>query len=533
MGTQRYLSDKAFLKAIVATAFLVAVALGAWAQLLPRERYEKEVKQSDNNFIVIPMEEEGIALVRGKNKYKEGNRLREIILLDTSLKETWQSDLEVKSSYDMVGYEYGNHHIYLLFREGSADSREFILASVNVIDHSVNQFEIKHEFLLRPIHFTAVGGNVVFGGYVSTEPAVMLYETSKKVLKVIPGFFLKDTELLDVRPNKNNTFNTLLVERNSLDKRHLVLKTFDAHGGLLLEDEIEIDKDVNILTGITSSLKREELILLGTYTIGTGREAVGFYSTLADPFTDQKIHYTPFTDLSALLGYLPAKRASRIKERSKERDEAGKTTGYKAYVLPIRIEENEDGFYLLSEMYDPASTTGRSPRNSYFNPYYGYGYSPYGNNPFTNRYSNSPYTFNNSSQNTSAKMIESVLTLFDGRGKLVWDTSLQYDNVKRYATEQISDFTIKDGLAFLSYSNESKIIVNTGSVNMEPELDTLGITLKYPTDLIRNEADDDSGMRYWYGGFSFVWGYQSIKNTGEKTEDPVRYVFYINKFEAE
>ncbi len=38
MGTQRYLSDKAFLKAIVATAFLVAVALGAWAQLLPRER---------------------------------------------------------------------------------------------------------------------------------------------------------------------------------------------------------------------------------------------------------------------------------------------------------------------------------------------------------------------------------------------------------------------------------------------------------------------------------------------------------------
>ena len=57
--------------------------------------------------------EEGIALVRGQKQVQGGKPLEEIILLDTS--ETWQSDMEVKSSYDMVGYEYGNHHIYLLF----------------------------------------------------------------------------------------------------------------------------------------------------------------------------------------------------------------------------------------------------------------------------------------------------------------------------------------------------------------------------------------------------------------------------------
>ena len=70
-------------------------------------------------------------------------------------------------------------------------------------------------------------------------------------------------------------------------------------GGLLLEDG-EIDKDVNILTGITSGLKREELILLGTYTIGDGRGSGGLLFHMAD-LLPTKIHYTPFTDLSALL----------------------------------------------------------------------------------------------------------------------------------------------------------------------------------------------------------------------------------------
>ncbi|MEP2668982.1 MAG: hypothetical protein ABJH04_08300 [Cyclobacteriaceae bacterium] len=513
--------------------FLTFSGYSVTAQFKALQRYEKDVKLSDNNFTIIPLEKNGIALVREKNKYNSGNRLREVILLDTSLDESWQTDLEVKSSYDLIGYEYGNSLLFLLFREGNVESREFILVSIRVSNHEINQFEIKHEFTLRPTHFTMVGENAIFGGYVANEPAVMLYETSTKLLKVIPGFFLKDTELLDVRANKNNTFNTLLIERNALDKRHLVLKTFDEHGGLLLEDNIEIEKDMNLLTGITSSLKREELILLGTYTEGVGREALGFYSVLVDPFSEQSINYIPFVSLNMLLDYLPSKRVSKIREKSKERSEQGKSPDYKAHVLPIRIEENEDGFYLLSEMYDPSSSSGRSPRGSYNNPFYGYGYSPYNYGPFTNRYSNSPYSFNNSNQNTSAKMIESVLALFDNQGKLIWDNSLKYDNVKRYITEQISDFSVKDELVFLSYKNESKIHVSTSSMILEPEIDTLGIPLKNPSDIIRNEVEEDSGIRYWYDGFSFVWGYQSIKNTDKKTEDPVRYVFYINKFEAE
>ena len=150
-----------------------------------------------------------------------------------------------------------------------------------------------------------------------------------------------------------------------------------------------------------------------------------------------------------------------------------------------------------------------------------------------NRYAATPYSYNNSGQNSSAKMLESVLTLFDSNGKLIWDNSLVFDNLKKYAPEQSSDFVVKNELILSMYKKEKELIVSTGSIREEPELDTLGIPLMNPNEVIRNESDDDSGIRYWYGENVFVWGYQSIKDYSNNEGDRVRYVFYINKFEAE
>ncbi len=505
----------------------------AIGQLMSIGRYEKEIKPSDNGFTMVPMAENGMAIIHEQDRFLSGKKLWEVFILDSDLNEKWHSDIEVKSGFSLIGYDYTDHHVYFLFREGDKDFNKFNLAQINISSYTIRYFEIDHEFSFRITHFNVVGENVLFGGYVSREPAVMLYETASQSLRVIPGFFLKDTELLDVRVNNNNTFNTLLIERNSLDKRHLVMKTFDQTGILLLEDYIEIEKDKNILTGISSGLKREELLIVGTYTEGLTNVGLGFYSVLVDPFSEQSINYIPYTSLNHLLGYLPDKRASKIKAKAKEKIEIGKNPDYKAHLLPIRIHEADEGFYFLSEMYDPASANNRPYWNNYNNPYYGYGYSPYSYNPVMNRYASTPYSYNNTSQTSSAKMIESVLTLFDNNGKLMWDTSLKFDNIKRYAPEQSSDFIVKSGLIHLTYKKDKELIVSTASLRQEPELDTLSIPLLNPDDVIRHESEDDTGIRFWNGDSVFVWGYQSLRNKNKNEGDQVRYVFYINKFEAD
>ena len=513
---------------VMITILNISVVFG---QLNARGRYEKEVKPSDNGFTVVPLSENGIALIHEENKYKLSKKLWEVILLDTTFKEKWKSEIEIKSTFNLIGYDFTKENVYFLFREGDREFYKFNLVQINFRDFSVNYFDVDHEFSFRITHFSVVAENAIFGGYVNREPTVMLFETSSNNIKVIPGFFLKDTELLDVRVNHNNTFNTLVIERNSLDKRHLVMKTFDHTGTLLLEDYIEIEKDKNILTGISSSLKREELILLGTYTEGANKAALGYFSVLVDPFTEQAIRYTPFTSLNHLLDYLPEKRAAKFKTKAIERMDMGKSPDFKAHVLPVRIHEAEEGFYFLSEMYDPTSTNNRPYSNNY-NPYYGYGNSPYSYNPMMNRYSPTPYSYNNSNQNTSTKMIESILALFDKNGKLIWDNSIKYNNVKRFAPEQSSDFVVKKGLIYSVYRSEKKLFISTGSLREEPELDTLSIPLKNESDIIRHESKDDNGIRFWNGDTLFVWGYQSLRDS-MKEEDQVRYVFYINKFEAE
>lgn len=503
-------------------------------QLKSMGRYEKEVKTSDNGFTIVSLKEDGLALIHEQNKFLSGKKLWEVIILDSKLEEKWQSEIEVKSSFSLIGYDHSENQVYFLFREGDKDFNKFNLVQINITSRAIQYFEIDHEFSFRITHFSVVGQNGIFGGYVGREPTVILYETASQSLKVIPGFFLKDTELLDIRVNNNSTFNTLLIERNSLDKRHLVMKTFDQSGALLLEDYIEIEKDKHILTGISSGLKREELIIVGTYTEGATNVGLGFYSVMVDPFSEQKIHYTPFINLNYLLGYLPEKRAARIKSKSKERLDMGRSPDYKAHLLPIRIFEANEGFYFLSEMYDPATTNNRPYWNNYYNnPYYSGGYSPYSYNPAMNRYAPTPYSYYNTSQNSSAKMLEAVLTLFDSNGKLIWDNSLTFNNIKKFAPEQSSDFIVKKDLILSMYKKEKELIISTGSFREEPELDTLSIPLSNSSDVIRNESEDDTGIRYWYGDNVFVWGYQSLRDKSKNDGDQVRYVFYINKFEAE
>lgn len=523
-----------FLAWVLGSVSLLAHS-NAFGQLKALTRYEAELKNLDNGFTLVPMNKNGIALIRENNKFKESKRVWEVTLLNTALEVQWQTEFKLKPEFTLIGYDSSAQTVYLLFREGNNDANQFELVQVNSQDKTVNNYEIKQQFDFRITHFSIVGENAVLGGYVSREPALLLYETAQRNVKVIPGFFLKDNELLDVRINVNQTFNTLLVERNSFDKKHLVSKTFDQSGLLLLEDYIEIDKDKTILTGQSSSLLREDLIIIGTYSEGASTEALGYYTALVDPYTEQAIQYFPFATLDHLLDYMPKKRAEKIMEKANERIAAGKNPDYKAAVEPFRIVEYAKGFFLLSEMYDPASTVNSRPYwNDPYNPYRGgYGYSRYGYNSYLNQYPYSSYPYNTVPQNSSVKMIQTMLTFFDGKGQLKYDYALKFENIKLPALQQTSDFNVQGNLLSLAYKKESNLYVITGLLGEEVEADTVQVPTKNPNDLVRYESEDDTGIRYWYGDYFFVWGYQSIRNKGKSEEDPLRHVFYISKFMAE
>jgi hypothetical protein len=504
--------------------------MSAIGQVEQTARYERDHKNNDSDYILVPMEERGMVLIHDKDKYREGKKLWEVITLNIDLDEVWSMEMDIEVRLRLVGYDYKDDLIYILFRTSEHDGSDLNLFTIHSKTQEVKRYAIKQELTFKVTHFVVLSRAIVLGGYVNNDPAVLVYDLETENLKIVPGFFIAETELLDLRINANNTFNTLILERKTSEKKKLILKTFDATGAMLFDDIIEIDKKRSILSGITSMLKNDELLITGTWSVGTSKQASGIYSVLADPFREQTINFYDFGSLEHFLDYQSPKHASRIKQRSISAKSSGNIPDFKAYTALVRMEEQPKGFAVLAEVYQPSANFNSTPYYSGFsNPYYyGGGYSPYGYNPFMSRYYNPPYQYNGATSTTGeTKILYSSIFVFDLKGELTHDYGISLDNKKVTGVEQTADFIFDKDHVSIAFKDERNIFIKHNTPDGST-LDTLQTTLQRPGEIVRSDSQNGY-VRFWYQNFMYAWGYQRIKDQEKQSEVPNRYVFYINK----
>jgi hypothetical protein len=521
---------------LLAFAFSFLWCPTSMAQVIQQGRFEKEQKNTDRHFNIISMNEKGLAMMRQEEKYENGKHFFELILLDSALQQTWATEIPVNDQLNLVGYEYTQDHLFLLFRKGESDQGDLELIKINAIHHEVATFHIEPKLDFKLSHFIVVGNSALLGGYVVRQPALFLFDMLTSRSKVVPGFFINNTELLDLRANRNNTFNALLTERSSREKK-LIVKTFDESGTAILEESQEIDQDKAILTGITSTLERDELILVGTWTQAGSKMALGFYTLVVDPFNKQAITYNDFSELNHFLNYLSLKKAAKLRGKAKHRKDAGKLPNFFLHVNISRLEEGPEGFALLAEVYSPSSNTSPYSNQGFYNPYYspfGYGYNPYGFSPYSSRYSPySPYSYGNPVQRTDVTMKNSSVIFFDPTGKVKEDAGFKFKELRLPSLEQASDFSFTAKTVFQLYKHEKDIHLNSSPRGEgDPVQTEAKVQLNNETEVIRNDSDDYGSIRHWYGPYHFIWGYESIKENSSFSS-PTHYVFYINKLRVE
>ena len=505
------------------------------AQIQQTERYEIVQKNSDEYFTVISLEEEGLALIREKDKYEGNKQLWEIITLDTNLSERNKFDIEINQRHKLLGYEIDNDKLYLLFRTGETTKNSLELVEVSTsAGRETARYEIDPDLDFKITHFSKVGPNMILGGYVTDEPAILLYEPSHNSIRVIPGFFQKDNELVELRVNENSTFNSVLIDRSLRSERKLVFKTFDENGNLLLEDVIPLDEERSLQNSLSSTLKREELVLLGTWGERQGKQSLGFFSITVDPFSEQKVNYVHFGMLDHFVDYLNPKRADKIKESTRDAVAEGRKPSFTSYVMPFRIQETSEGFVMLAEVYTPSSNMSPYYSSAYGRPYYAnpyYYYNPFwpGYHPGMRMYR--PYAYGGDAMrdNDNVKLYSTVAVAFNAKGEVMWDQSIVFDEIKRPALEQVSDLFSDDQNIHFVYKKESELKVKSVSLEEGTATEsTEKIKLMAPSEEIRSEKELEDGVRHWVGNTFYVWGYHTIRNP-EKKDNRTRDVFYINK----
>jgi hypothetical protein len=502
------------------------------AQLTQPYRFELVQKAADFDFTVISLDKEGLALFRETDIYKDGKHSWQLIVLDTTLIQVVDTLITVERNFNIIGYEYVPGKVELLFREGEFANSKMLLSSFNLKSREIRNIEIKTELDIKLTHFSSIGENVLLGGYISNEPAILMYESVKSNVIVLPGFFQRNTELMDLRVNQNNTFNVVMVEKTSSESKRILFRTFDAQGKILLEDNVAIDEKRNIQSAISSSLYREDLLLMGTWGSRNANRSYGFYSFMINPFEEQKPAFKAFGELSHYLDYLKPKRAQKIKNKTKEAIANDKFYDYTNNVIPYKIIEFENGFIVLAETYSPVSFSTTNTYNSPNSPYWNSPY--YYNNPYYYSYPTSrlyrPRTFGeNVANEEEIKTYSSALLWFNTNGELANDFSMKIEDVKIRSVEQVTDAGYYNGEAIIVYRKDSKLFYKKMNAASEEVVEgNEPIKLNDSLDELREEEDSDGGIRQWFGNSFYTWGYQTIRNINVKG-DKTREVFYVNK----
>lgn len=519
---------------ILLTISLLITFTSLHAQLDQPHRFESIQKYTDDEFTVISLEKEGLALFRGTSEYKDRMRNWQVILLDTELKVKVDTLVAIEREHNIIGYEYTPGILSLLFQSGEFVKDKVALCDIDLINFTTTIYSIKTELELKLAFFSRLQETMLFAGYINNEPAIVMYNLEKGKAQMVPGFLQRNTELLDMRVNLNDTYNVVMVEKMAGVNKRIIFRTYDSSAKLLLEDIIETESNHTIFNAISSNLFRDDLLLIGTWGSRSSDRALGFYTSLINPFEEQKTQLVQFGSLQHYLDYLKPRRAEKIKTKTKAAIIAGKTYDYTNNALPYKIIEHNNGFVILAETYAANNTSNNSFNN---NPNYNQPWnSPYYyNNPYYPRYGNSrfyqPLTYgqNVTQEEIEIKTYSSSLLFINAKGIIENDFSAKLEDYKIDGIRQVTDVAVNNDSAIMVYRKKNDILFHKINLtSSESKKGETKIKLNDDFDQLRSEDDKGAGIRLWYENVFYTWGNHTIRNNNLKG-DKTREVFYINK----
>lgn len=482
------------------------------AQINQPGRYEVEMDAFDNYFTLIPADQDGLIMVRATNETgPKGDVEWDFIKLDTSLNEEWKTKYYIDSKYHFTGYDYHRGFAYLLFNNGPYIKDNLTLLQIDLASKEPEYIEIPKDFAIELSEFEMVGESVILGGYVNYRPTVILYHLPSKKFKVLPGFYMNRSELLQIEIDDEKEIFRVITTARTLDKNNTInIKTFDKDGELMINLTLKPDRDINLLDGRSTGIHNNSQFVAGTYSqlrsARKGKESysVGIYVARLDANGEQLINYYNYADMDNFFNYMKANKQKRIEKRIERRKIKGKEIKFNYRLLVHNIIERENGNYiLLGEAYYPVYSNRDS--NPYMRSFYQPGLSGF-------RYTHA------------------VLFCFNHQGKHLWDNSFEINDVTSYVLEKYVHVDAMEDKLVLLYNFENvirtKIIKGDEVVEGKSFND---IALKFDEDEAKEEDNEMGGLKSWYSDNFFAYGVQHIRNKYNDSVDHNRKVFYVNK----
>jgi hypothetical protein len=251
-------------------------------------------------------------------------------------------------------------------------------------------------------------------------------------------------------------------------------------------------------------------------------------------FIDKELVFTSyhsFTDFKNFFNFMNERQQEKIEKRIRKKKESGDDLKLNYRLLVHDIVPKNNNFLLVAEVFYPEyryqnpNMMGGLGYGSMIGYPFGMGlYNPYLWNPMYGGRGYNQQIFD------GFTYTHAVVADVDQNGKLLWDNSISFDNVKSMELrEKIKVQTFSNGNSKLVYSHNgairSKIIKGNQVVDSDRVIPN---ETNVEGDKVRKTSTDD--IDYWYGNFYLAWGEQRIINAaGDPQTRGRRNVFYLNK----
>jgi len=469
--------------------------------------------------------EQGVLVYYQTNETDEkGNVLWDFALLDNKLKQKWIKSLPLGRTLLLSSVTSDDGKVYFLFKNHEKVSRDYDIYEIVI-------FNKKKE------HFTNVSGSIPYKSDIAGFKVIMNTACIGLKLKN-QNADLAFVDLVSgaIQPVHLDMENSALIETMHVDRKtkqfYIVAKyynsvtffkdiiyLFDRSGKELDKLAVEYPDNKKLPRNYRfASISKNSLTLLGTYDLITAKRpswnSVSEYENSDDETLTAGIFYLNFINgkQKKLLFYDFTKfdntyYSSHGKEvhvyKGKSDNSRLVKVFYKIGVPEIVTLGNETVLYV--ELFKPVYKTETRMDYDFYGRQYPVTYQVF----------------------DGYEYYDVIFAGISSDGTLLWNNDFSIDNLKSHSLDDHVIAVADKQLLTMAYVDNGKIVSQTFDKNRDlSEKESVSLETLYAKDRIIQ--DENSTLKYWYGDYYLVSGYQKLKN---RTLDDKsnRTVFFINK----
>lgn len=528
----------------LALFFLIFLSQMALGQMMFAERLEVEAKFQENDFMIIKRPN-GVLAFRAQPE--RGFNLRskfQYFSADYGLQATPTKEINIKESFDLVGYDLEGDFFYALMQKGSSSNSEKYLIEINLETDEINEFPLENIYPMDLKEFFVLNRHAVFLGNAEMRPVLQIYNISDNDVYTVQGIYGKETLVLQLRKDSElEIIDVLISRRDKYKQKQVSVLSFDVLGNKIREVIIEKldESNMEIVEGLLTPIEDFQQSVIGTYGLKRREAYQGIYIADINEFGEYALKYYTMEDFPNFYNYLNEKQRERKWKELEKQFEKGKSPSLKPVFSSREIITTDRGYLVYNDHFT-ATNPRYIPRDGVyandayrFNPnrlyFDGMNYGPaYGSQLFnTARYSPFPWQHEG-----EYKFISAYFLYVDREGQVIWDNAFNLSNKSTNIPGKYGEvsfdgrklhYLYMDGVQlYMSYLKDGEIIFENKSFEIE---------LINENERIRETQENSLNLSWWYDDYFLLSGKQKIRFINEGGRDEVREVYFLTKIKVD